>query len=63
MHITDLLCCTAETNITVKQLYSNKNLFKKQSLMLTILWVPTGRAQWGPLLSDLEQFRPHLEWI
>ena len=31
MNITDLLRCTAETNITVKQLYSNKNLFKKQS--------------------------------
>ena len=30
MHMADSLFCTTETNSTVKQLYSNKDLFKKK---------------------------------
>ena len=41
------------------KIYLNNSHF----LMLTILWVLTGRAQWGPLFSDPEEFGPHLEWI
>ena len=31
IHIVDSLCCTAETNNMVKQLYSNKDVLKKKT--------------------------------
>jgi len=31
IHVTDSICCPAETNI-VKQLYSNNNYFKKETI-------------------------------